>query len=173
MLFKQRWIHAVAVHTSAFHWSLPDHFGPQSKFHCCKPMIIFIMDIICQALLLLATTSVAFSELPSEYNCAWEVGDCTDGRIYMWIQCACDCPGWILCCDPSILEEYDYPTWQGTAPICAASCRICGRDSSLCWWKSRCGIGRRCWAGHKYLCTVRKRRNFFPFLDKAVSSLLY
>ena len=144
------------------------------------------MDIICHALILLATTSVAFSyyphifecyteykkcvsgnsdqgfsRIPKEYNCAWEDNTCTDGRIYMRTQCNCNCPGYMLCCDPSILEEYDYPIWIGTAPTCRAGCGDCGIHSSLCWWQSRCGNGAQCWTGNKYLCGVRRHRIFF------------
>ena len=154
------------------------------------------MAMICCALVLLATISVVFSRhyppvyecireykecisggggfprIPTEYNCAWEDSTCTDGRIYMRAQCNCNCPGSMLCCDPSILEEYDYPVWHGTAPFCGASCGSCGGDESLCWWQSRCGNGAQCWTGNKHLCGVRRRINFWPFQDKTVSSLL-
>ena len=156
------------------------------------------MAMICRALILLTTISVVFSQLlppvyvcakqykecisgdgeftriPTEYNCAWEDNSCTQGRIYMRTDCNCNCPGNILCCDPSILEEYFYPLWHGSAPFCTASCDSCGSDPSLCWWQSRCGNSARCWTGNKYLCGVRlrTRKKLWPFLDKTVSSLL-
>lgn len=104
-----------------------------------------------------------------EYNCAWEEDTCTDGRIFMRAVCNCNCPGYMLCCDPSILEVYDYPTWRGIAPICTASCDSCGPVQSLCWWQSRCGDGDWCLTGNKYLCGRYKRKNSWPFLDKIVS----
>ena len=149
--------------------------------------------MICRAVILLATVSVVFSHyspifecarqykkcisgeiLPilTEFNCAWEHNICTEGRIYMRTQCNCDCPGSMLCCDPSILEEWDYPIWRGSAPICTASCRGCGNEPLSCWWQSSCGNGAPCWTGNKYLCGIRRRNNFWPFLDKTVSSLL-
>lgn len=133
--------------------------------------------IICIALIQLAAVSVAFSRhvphvfslIPMEYNCAWEEDTCTDGRIFMRAVCNCNCPGYMLCCDPSILEVYDYPTWRGMAPFCTASCDSCGPVQSLCWWQSRCGDGDRCLTGNKYLCGRYKCRNSWPFLDEIVS----
>ena len=132
--------------------------------------------ILCHALILLATVSAVFSHLriPAEYNCAWQRNSCTEDRIFL-AQCKCDCGiGNILCCDRSILNEYEYPIWRGTAPICNAACpRSCDNDVSLCWWQSRCGNGRRCVTGNKVLCGVRRRKSWWPFLDKAVSPFLY
>ena len=150
--------------------------------------------MICRVLILLATISVVFSrhyppifECARQYKecisgggqfnlripdgCIWE-NACSEGRVYMQTQCNCNCPGMMLCCDPSVLEEWDYPIWHGTAPFCTASCNSCGSDPSLCWWQSRCGNGARCWTGNKYLCGRRKSQIFWPFLDKTVSSLL-
>ena len=153
------------------------------------------MAMICHALILLATISVVFSRhYPPVYECAkqykecisgggefpqiptvpccWEDNTCTEGRIYMHAQCNRDCPGNILCCDPSVLEEYDYPVWRATVPFCGTSCGICGSDPYLCWWRSRCGDGPPCWSGYKYLCGIRRSNNFWLFQDKTVSSLL-
>ena len=151
------------------------------------------MAMICRALILLATVSVVFSHFPpvfecarqykecisgeispilTNFNCAWEHNTCTEGRIYMRTQCNCDCPGSMLCCDPSILEEWDYPIWRGTAPICTANCGNCGNEPYTCWYMSSCGSGAQCWVGYKFLCGIRRSKNFWPFLDKTVSSLL-
>lgn len=135
------------------------------------------MIILCPAFILLAIVSTAFSRcsrIPQEYNCAWERNSCSQGRIYL-AQCNCGCGlGNILCCDPSILEEYHYPIWRGTAPFCNAECpRSCEYDESLCWWQSKCGNGSRCLTGNKVLCGERRRKSWWPFLNKVVSPFLY
>ena len=157
------------------------------------------MAMICQALILLATISAVFSSLPqlydlkgcarefyecisggfsripAEHNCAWEKNRCTRDRIFL-TQCNCQCGGLgvsLLCCDESVLDEYDYPVWHGTAPFCGASCAAdCGSNNpDVCWWQSSCGNGRKCMTGSKVLCGIPKNRNRYPFLDKTVSSL--
>ena len=133
-----------------------------------------VMTTIGHALLLLATISVVFS-IPDGYNCAWQRDQCTRGRI-MLAQCNCDCGllNNMLCCDRSILDDYYFPVWHGTAPLCGASCigDCKSTDPAYCWWQSKCGNGSRCMTGSKYLCGTRRRRWWWPFLDKAVSSLL-
>ena len=93
--------------------------------------------IIRIALIQLVAVSVAFSRhVPHVFHkFQWSIivpgrktHVATDGRIFMRAVCNCNCPGYMLCCDPSILEVYDYPIWRGMAPICTASCGNCGPD---------------------------------------------
>ena len=87
-------------------------------------------------------------------------------RIQLWLgekeckgvqvnvaTCNCNCPGHLLCCDLSILNDYNYPIWQGKAPFCEGQCSgKCGSDIANCWWKSACGNGKRCWTGNEVMC---------------------
>lgn len=125
--------------------------------------------ILSHVLFLLATLSAAFAHLriPEGYNCVWEDNTCTQGRIFLAL-CYCSCPETFLCCDLSILNDYEKPIWRGTAPFCNARCSSCGSDD-LCWWQSKCGNGSTCWTGNKVLCGVPKRKIRWPLLDKAVS----
>ena len=122
-------------------------------WNCCQliPVRVAIfwalatMTVITIALLMLAATSIASSQvLPSGYSCGWEKNECKGGQVNV-ATCNCQCPGHLLCCDPSILNDYNYPVWPGKAPFCEGQCSSkCGSDIANCWWKSAHGNGKRC-----------------------------
>ena len=117
--------------------------------------------MITAVLIVLATTSTAFSQqLPPGYGCGWERLQCRGDKVNI-AQCNCGCPGNLVCCDADILEDYNYPIWHGTAPFCNGQCvPSCGSIPD-CWAQSACGNGKRCWTGNKVLCAQHKNQENF------------
>ena len=132
------------------------------------------MTMIRHALILFAIIDIVFSHgrIPDGYDCAWLNSGCPSGQI-SYARCNCDCPGYNLCCNLDIQDDYFYPLWHGSAPFCGGDCqKSCGgTSSSLCWWTSSCGNSAKCWTGRKVLCGYPWRRIRNPFINY-VSSLL-